>query len=112
MYTSSVCDLLLVFNWICVVIASNKGTTPHIKDVFIGRCYTYQTNQKIIGSLNCTELWLAFKGSFAHKDPHEVKIEDYDYFFALLQVDANATLPNVSIKNNLFFILCLQSNPN
>jgi len=75
------------------------GTTRHLRDVFIGRCWQYQANQmknqKKVLNINCRELWNAFTVEFAHRDPCSSNSSlKYSKFFSLLQADANTTLPN------------------
>lgn len=88
------CDVFVV------VVVNGAGTTPHLKDMFIGRCWQYQmlSEQNKIDSLkvdvNCTELWLAFSGAFAFQDPCNITDESYDAFFTLL--DNPKKLTNVS----------------
>lgn len=79
-------------------MAANQGTTPHLKEIFIGRCWKHQNdnNNQINYNINCTQLWTAFRNSFAFKDPCNVTGDDYNKFFTLLQVDSNKTLSNVS----------------
>ena len=68
----------------------SAGTTPGLKEVFIGRCWQYQSISEhnklpeLKVNLNCTKLWLAFYNSFAFKDPCDVGVDDYKPFFDLL----------------------------
>lgn len=67
------------------------GTTPGIKEVFIGRCWQYQglshLNKipELTFSVNCTKLWQTFHDSFAYKDACNIKADDYKPFFEMLR---------------------------
>ncbi|KAK3748636.1 hypothetical protein QZH41_004511 [Actinostola sp. cb2023] len=64
-----------------------KGTTPHIREIFLGRCWDFVQNKAnyLVDSknINCDVLWNSFVKAFANKDPCEVKREDYGEFFSL-----------------------------
>lgn len=62
----------------------DKGTTPRIKEIVIGRCYDYQ--YKKIGSnsttwKNCSKIWDTFHGAFAYKNPCNLTFDDYKPYF-------------------------------
>lgn len=67
------------------------GTTLGIKEVFIGRCWQYQSVSpankipELKFAVNCTNLWQSFHDSFAYKDPCNVTHEDYRPFFEMLR---------------------------
>lgn len=83
------------------LVLANSGTTPHLKDVFIGRCWQYQflESQNKIDvlktNLNCTMLWLEFHNAFAFKDPCDVTVKSYETLFSMF--DTSKKIPNVSI---------------
>ena len=64
-----------------------KGTPRHIREIFIGRCWEFLSEKALYvekpEKLNCSTLWNAFVGSFAHKGPCAASFEDYKAFFNL-----------------------------
>lgn len=62
-----------------------QGTTPHIKEIFLGRCWDFVANKgKYIqdsSEVDCQELWETFHKSFAFKEPCTVTTDDYAPFF-------------------------------
>ena len=64
-----------------------EGTTKHLKEIFIGRCWDFLENRaKYLENptkLDCQELWKAFLKSFAFKEPCDVKFDDYTSFFKM-----------------------------
>lgn len=64
-----------------------NGTTPHLKDIFIGRCWDFvSTKRKHLqdpDKLDCHEMWKVFSKSFAFKGPCDVTYDDYTPFFNL-----------------------------
>jgi len=66
-----------------------QGTSPHLKDIFIGRCWDFIDNKgKYLqnpGKLDCQKLWKAFLKSFAFKDPCDVTLDDYTHFFNMYE---------------------------
>jgi len=63
---------------------ASSGTTPNIREIFIGRCWAYQhvVNPTVFQSQekNCTVLWQHFKEAFANRDPCDVPMERYEKF--------------------------------
>ena len=76
-----VCILILV----CVKPSDQSGSTPHVKDIFLGRCWDFQS-QKFPPSSesrkNCTKIWDIFYRAFAYKDPCNLTFDDYEPYFA------------------------------
>ena len=66
-----------------------QGTTPHLKDIFLGRCWDFIANKgKYLqnpSEVDCQELWEAFHKSFAFKGPCEVTSDDYAPFFNMYE---------------------------
>ena len=62
-----------------------QGTTHHLKEIFIGRCWDFVTNKGNFlqdpSKLDCQQLWKAFLKSFAFKGPCDVTVDDYIPFF-------------------------------
>ncbi|KAM9678561.1 ADP-ribosyl cyclase/cyclic ADP-ribose hydrolase 1 [Trichechus inunguis] len=54
------------------------GTTAHISEIFLGRCFTYtQIIHPELRDKNCQKIWNAFKNSFISKDTCNITEEDY-----------------------------------
>ena len=102
-------ELPLVLLLLVVVMQTvhSQGTTPHIKNVFLGRCYQYQilSEQNKLDILktdvNCTQLWNAFHAAFAFKDSCNVTEDDYKEFFSLLYLPKR--IPNVCTSDCLIY---------
>ena len=62
-----------------------EGTTKHLKEVFIGRCWDFVANKgKYLENptkVDCQKLWKVFRKSFAFKGPCDVTFGDYAPFF-------------------------------
>jgi len=65
------------------------GTSPYLKDMFIGRCWQYETlqanNHVLTEKVNCRDLWTAFYKSFAFKDPCDMDKDSYENFFNMFK---------------------------
>lgn len=63
---------------------AKSGTTPNIREIFIGRCWGYQhvVNPSVFQSnpKNCSLLWQHFKEAFANRNPCDVPMGRYDKF--------------------------------
>ncbi|XP_006884599.1 PREDICTED: ADP-ribosyl cyclase 1 [Elephantulus edwardii] len=67
------------------------GTTAHISEIALGRCYSYtQLLRSELRDKNCQEIWKAFKKAFISKNPCHVTQEDYKPLLKL----ANQTVPS------------------
>lgn len=64
-----------------------EGSTKHLKEIFVGRCWDFLENKgKYLENptkLDCQEMWKAFLKSFAFKEPCDVKFDDYTPFFKM-----------------------------
>ena len=58
---------------------TDPGTTKHLKEIFIGRCWDFQRSQA--EQKDCDNLWKLFSEAFAFKDPCKLTSEDYKPFF-------------------------------
>uniref|UniRef100_A0A8C5LNU6 ADP-ribosyl cyclase/cyclic ADP-ribose hydrolase 1 n=1 Tax=Leptobrachium leishanense TaxID=445787 RepID=A0A8C5LNU6_9ANUR len=85
------------------LIWKGKGTTRHVKDIILGRCYDYLLNNPHLGrDLDCNGIWQELTTAIYWKDPCKVTGEDYQ---RLVEV-THETLPcNTSLlwsrTNNL-----------
>ncbi|KAL3848225.1 hypothetical protein ACJMK2_019098 [Sinanodonta woodiana] len=72
------------------------GTTRHISEIFIGRCYDYPNKYNIPGyeEKDCKQLWTYFSSAFQYKDPCEFSEKDYQMFIeaASIKTPENQTL--------------------
>uniref|UniRef100_W5MUE2 ADP-ribosyl cyclase/cyclic ADP-ribose hydrolase n=1 Tax=Lepisosteus oculatus TaxID=7918 RepID=W5MUE2_LEPOC len=68
---------------------TDKGTTQNIKEIIIGRCYSYVKIVHPSSRYNCEEIWRDFQDAVLNKGPCNVHVEDYDKLFQT----AKQTLP-------------------
>lgn len=67
-----------------------KGTVPGIREIVLGRCYTYlelsSTNRKqsLTVNVDCKILWQKFRRAWANKDPCNVTEKSYQDFISLM----------------------------
>ncbi|KAJ7328114.1 hypothetical protein OS493_025514 [Desmophyllum pertusum] len=62
----------------------DKGSTPHIKEIVVGRCYDYQYKKFWFECNNledCSKIWEALYGAFAYKNPCNLTFADYKPYF-------------------------------
>ncbi|CAH1249051.1 BST1 [Branchiostoma lanceolatum] len=59
----------------------NTGTTPHLQEIFLGRCWGFQQLWQVSPEVNCTDLWDKFFGAFSYREPCDVMASSYDPFF-------------------------------
>ncbi|KAJ7328113.1 hypothetical protein OS493_025513 [Desmophyllum pertusum] len=62
----------------------DKGSTPHIKEIVVGRCYDYQYKKFGLNATtwkNCSKIWEALYGAFAYKNPCNLTFADYKPYF-------------------------------
>ena len=64
-----------------------KGTDKHLKEIFIGKCWSYQRKFRFQEAIDCARLWEAFVVGFAYKEPCDVALEDYKEFFSMIHED-------------------------
>uniref|UniRef100_A0A3P8SSK7 ADP-ribosyl cyclase/cyclic ADP-ribose hydrolase n=1 Tax=Amphiprion percula TaxID=161767 RepID=A0A3P8SSK7_AMPPE len=59
------------------------GTTPNIKHIVVGRCYTYITlvNPSLY---DCEEIWRQFEEAVVHQSSCNVTVEDYYQMFNVM----------------------------
>ncbi|CAN9506431.1 unnamed protein product [Ophioblennius macclurei] len=60
------------------------GTTPHIKHIAIGRCYTYKTLVNPALRYDCEEIWRRFEEAVIHPATCNVSVQDYHPMFNLM----------------------------
>ncbi|XP_047468113.1 ADP-ribosyl cyclase/cyclic ADP-ribose hydrolase 1-like isoform X2 [Mugil cephalus] len=57
------------------------GTTPNIKHIVVGRCYTYITLVNPGLWCDCEEVWRQFEEAVVHQSSCNVTVEDYHHMF-------------------------------
>ena len=62
------------------------GTTTHLREIFLGRCYEYQFQRKMDQEkeYDCPLLWKIFSKAFTFKGPCDVTMSDYESFISKL----------------------------
>lgn len=90
--------LFLLSGLLGAALGVAPGTTPRLREIFIGRCYNYQhvINREPFKDreVNCTDLWQKFEQAFRYRDPCDVPPEKYNNFTqaALHSVPEHQTL--------------------
>ena len=66
-----------------------EGTTKHIKELFIGRCFEYQLKRANHNDeeINCYKIWSLFHRAFAYKGPCDVTAKQYLPFLIAVEED-------------------------
>lgn len=78
---------LVVALWILLASGSfsptySYGSTKHLKEIVLGRCWDFQRQKKLeISAKNCSKIWEAFHAAFAYKDPCKTDFSDYAPYF-------------------------------
>uniref|UniRef100_A0A672J713 ADP-ribosyl cyclase/cyclic ADP-ribose hydrolase n=1 Tax=Salarias fasciatus TaxID=181472 RepID=A0A672J713_SALFA len=60
------------------------GTTPHIKHIVMGRCYSYSALVNPGLSYDCEEIWRRFEEAVVHPTTCNVSVQDYHPMFNLM----------------------------
>uniref|UniRef100_A0A672JA84 ADP-ribosyl cyclase/cyclic ADP-ribose hydrolase n=1 Tax=Salarias fasciatus TaxID=181472 RepID=A0A672JA84_SALFA len=60
------------------------GTTPHIKHIVMGRCYSYTAFGLLTCSYDCEEIWRRFEEAVVHPTTCNVSVQDYHPMFNLM----------------------------
>ncbi|KAM9332644.1 ADP-ribosyl cyclase/cyclic ADP-ribose hydrolase 1-like [Pholidichthys leucotaenia] len=79
--TISITVWLAMFQLFSSQLKAELGTTPNIKHIVVGRCYTYITlvNPKL--SYDCEEIWKQFEDAVIHHSSCNVTAGDYSQMF-------------------------------
>ncbi|XP_035614544.1 ADP-ribosyl cyclase/cyclic ADP-ribose hydrolase 1 [Oncorhynchus keta] len=83
--TSSIFHMLIL--WFIIVLfctdglTAGMGTTPNLKHIVIGRCYSYITLVWPNSSYDCEEIWREFEEAVMRKSRCNVKVKDYKRMF-------------------------------
>lgn len=81
-----------------------KGSTPNLKEIFIGRCYQYLdfNSFTLPKGVTCPTLWQEFSRVFAGHEPCQIDPSEYGRFL----FESSSPIPpnQVSLVNFLFII--------
>ena len=81
---ASLASLFLLLSITAHPSVQDRGTTPRIKEIVVGRCYDYQYKKIGLNSTtwkNCSKIWDTFHGAFAYKNPCKLTFDDYKPYF-------------------------------
>lgn len=80
--------LCVIVGFASVTLAYSYGSTKHLKDIVLGRCWDFQ-RQKVQeeARTNCSKIWDTFYTAFAYKDPCNTTFEDYKPYFDEIGMD-------------------------
>eukprot|EP00118_Oscarella_pearsei_P025541 m.308348 g.308348 ORF g.308348 m.308348 type:complete len:297 (+) comp43815_c0_seq1:109-999(+) len=77
--------------WLLLFISAGvvepQGTTPSLREIFIGRCEDFKQagyDSENLQNIDCKEAWNAFFKAFAYKDDCGVLTEDYQPYFDIV----------------------------
>lgn len=89
--------VLLYLTIVCnfVSLTGSKGSTTHLREIVIGRCWDYQRLKSHEVTKNCSKIWGIFSKAFAYKDPCSVSFADYKPYFD--EVGMDIVKPNKSL---------------
>uniref|UniRef100_A0A3P9LSL4 ADP-ribosyl cyclase/cyclic ADP-ribose hydrolase n=1 Tax=Oryzias latipes TaxID=8090 RepID=A0A3P9LSL4_ORYLA len=66
-------------------VQTQPGTTPNIRHIVVGRCFTYTTLINSSLSHDCEEIWRHFEEAVLHQPTCSVKVQHYDKMFDTMQ---------------------------
>lgn len=86
-----------------------NGSTPHLQELFTGRCWEYQLldpvnrEENLRVDVNCTEAWGLFRVAFASKNPckNSTTANDYKMFFEKIK---NTKHLSNKVRFKVFFL--------
>ena len=96
--TLPLCLTVLVVSLYSVSLIYAQGSTPHLKEIVLGRCWDFQRQKKhAVSAKNCSKIWETFYAAWAYKDPCKTTFADYKPYFD--EVGMDIVRPNkVNIK--------------
>ncbi|XP_044196172.1 ADP-ribosyl cyclase/cyclic ADP-ribose hydrolase 1-like [Thunnus albacares] len=65
-------------------LRAQLGTTPNIKHIVVGRCYSYMTLVNPTLRYDCEEIWRQFEEAVVHQSSCNVTVEDYHQMFHVI----------------------------
>ncbi|XP_067670148.1 ADP-ribosyl cyclase/cyclic ADP-ribose hydrolase-like [Haliotis asinina] len=86
-------SLLVMTSFMHDVISDNPGTTPHLSEIFVGRCWDYNLiKYKTLMTMtnvdvDCEALWNAFFKSFSFQAPCSLSMQNYQEFMDMARQD-------------------------
>ena len=80
--------LCFIVGFASISLAHSQGSTKHLKDIVLGRCWDFQ-RQKVReeATKNCSKIWETFYKAFAYKDPCNTTFKDYWPYFDEIGMD-------------------------
>lgn len=86
--TVAVCSLCLIVAFVSVSLCYSQGSTKHLKDIVLGRCWDFQRQKAHdVSTKNCSKIWETFYTAFAYKDPCNTTFADYASYFDEIGMD-------------------------
>ncbi|KAM9712242.1 ADP-ribosyl cyclase/cyclic ADP-ribose hydrolase 1-like isoform 2-T2 [Menidia menidia] len=67
-----------------VGVEAQLGTTPYIKHIVVGRCFTYSAIVNPRLRYDCEEIWTHFEEAVIHRPSCNVTVEHYNQMFHLM----------------------------
>ena len=109
---TGITGLLLCINT-NVFITADKGTTNHLQEIFMGRCWEYQ--EVNVGKLevdkrgtwkekNCLDIWNAFHQDVQSKQPCKALPTDFKQYFALSNPGATSLNKVSDFSIGIFYV--------
>ena len=84
----AVCSLCLIVAFVSVSLCYSQGSTKHLKDIVLGRCWDFQRQKAHdVSTKNCSKIWETFYTAFAYKDPCNTTFADYASYFDEIGMD-------------------------
>ncbi|XP_046341537.2 ADP-ribosyl cyclase/cyclic ADP-ribose hydrolase-like [Haliotis rufescens] len=83
-------SILMMTSFVYDVISDNPGTTPHLSEIFVGRCWDYKLikyKQSMSVDVNCEALWEDFFKAFSFQAPCSLAMENYQEFMEQARQD-------------------------
>ncbi|XP_048864706.1 ADP-ribosyl cyclase/cyclic ADP-ribose hydrolase 1 isoform X2 [Brienomyrus brachyistius] len=62
-------------------LGADVGTTPNLKQIVLGRCFSYVTLISPGSRFNCEEIWREFRNAVIQRAPCDVRVKDYSCMF-------------------------------
>ena len=80
--------LCLMVGFASVSLAYSYGSTKHLKDIVLGRCWDFQRQKVHEGATkNCSKIWEKFYSAFAGRDPCSTTFKHYEPYFEEIGMD-------------------------
>lgn len=88
--------LCSIVGFASVSFVYSYGSTKHLKDIVLGRCWDFQRQKVHEGATkNCSKIWETLYQAFANKDPCNTTFKHYEPYFEEIGMDI--VKPNKSL---------------